>query len=107
MNAYDFHKYQQGLDPQQKQGMLLTLNILNDYLDKSSTRDEEDIDYLNIINDVMIGPMEKNGLEWTDIFHILDHWNDTEGTGDFEDNFHYIDKGMFRDTLERYWGIQA
>jgi len=107
MDPYQFHKYQQGLAPLQKQGVMMTLNILNDYLDKEGTRDEEDIDYLNMANDIMIGPLEKNGLEWEDIFHIMDHWNDSEGTGDFQDSFHFVDKELFRDTLKKYWGKEV
>ena len=67
-------------------------------------RDEENINYVEIINDIMIGPMEKHGTTWEDVLIEIDDWNQNVGTGDVEDEFHHINKDLFRDTLYKYWG---
>ena len=105
MNIYDYHKWRKSLSPMQQQGLVLLNNIFNDLLERTRDRDyEEDIDYVEIINEIIIGPMEKKGTTWQDVLIEIDDWNNTFDNGDERNNWHPLNKDLFRETLYKYWG---
>jgi hypothetical protein len=105
VNIYDYHKWRKSLPALRGQGLVLLGTIFDKYLEKTGDqRDEENINYVEMINDIMIGPMEKHGTTWEDVLIEIDDWNQNVGTGDVEDEFHHINKDLFRDTLYKYWG---
>jgi len=105
VNIYDYHKWRKSLSPMQQQGLVLLDNIFNDFLEKTSSReDEQDVNYVEIINQIITGPMEKKGTTWQQVLIEIDNWNETMGTGDVDDEWLPIDAQLFRETLYKYWG---
>lgn len=99
-------EYQNSLPPNRKKGLLLITNILNDHLEKEGVSDESEINYVNMINELMIGPMKKMGSTWEDILHSMEWWNDTLPDDNNEDYFYPVDPDIFKDTLLRFWDLK-